>query len=218
MPLACRALPSATYDTPPPTSDAAAYAAFERAWRSYTQGLQTIVPILTKSEIAAREAKKKFTNIRSQPACIVGGTLMDFQLQGLNWLYSQWCKGTPCILADDMGLGKTFVVARPGRRQTKATQADSPRHLSRVQIAALVGLLASKHCEPISLIPERATASVTDPEVDDLFVRLPNLDCRTQLDYLKCVSLLAAGLTLLTFSTMFFSFVRLDARIRQVDS
>lgn len=101
---------SATYDTPPPTSDVAAYAAFERAWRSYTKGLQTIVPILTNAEIAAREAKKKFTNIRSQPACVVGGTLMDFQLQGLNWLYSQWCKGTPCILADDMGLGKTFVA------------------------------------------------------------------------------------------------------------
>jgi hypothetical protein len=100
----------ATYDTPPPASDVAAHAAFARAWRSYTKGLQTIVPILTDLEIAAREAKKKFTNIRSQPACVVGGTLMDFQLQGLNWLYSQWCKGTPCILADDMGLGKTSVA------------------------------------------------------------------------------------------------------------
>lgn len=104
-------MPTATYDTPPAVTDTAAYDAFRKAWRGYTKGLKTIIPILTSQEVAARQAKKKFQNIRSQPSCVVGGTLLDFQMQGLNWLYSQWCKDTPCILADDMGLGKTFVLA-----------------------------------------------------------------------------------------------------------
>ena len=34
--------------------------------------------------------------------------LRDYQLEGLNWLLSAWCRENSCILADEMGLGKTI--------------------------------------------------------------------------------------------------------------
>lgn len=103
---------TATYDTPPSEDDKAGCAAFKEAWRSYLLGLSTIIPVLTDAEVADRELRRKEKKpqaIKKQPSCVVGGTLMDFQMQGLNWLYYQWYNGQSCILADDMGLGKTCV-------------------------------------------------------------------------------------------------------------
>lgn len=42
-----------------------------------------------------------------QPEYLSGGTLRDYQLEGLNWLVYSWSKNINCILADEMGLGKT---------------------------------------------------------------------------------------------------------------
>lgn len=46
----------------------------------------------------------------AQPTTVTGGQLMDYQLEGMNWLYYQWYKNQNCILADEMGLGKTIQV------------------------------------------------------------------------------------------------------------
>jgi len=43
-----------------------------------------------------------------QPKSLVGGTLMPYQLEGLQWLLSLWENGISGILADEMGLGKIF--------------------------------------------------------------------------------------------------------------
>jgi chromodomain-helicase-DNA-binding protein 4 len=45
-----------------------------------------------------------------QPDTLVGGELMKYQMEGLNWLYYQWYSQKNCILADEMGLGKTIQV------------------------------------------------------------------------------------------------------------
>lgn len=45
-----------------------------------------------------------------QPENLVGGELMKYQMDGLNWLYYQWYSQKNCILADEMGLGKTIQV------------------------------------------------------------------------------------------------------------
>eukprot|EP01041_Mallomonas_annulata_P001537 gene1537-2965_t len=45
-----------------------------------------------------------------QPSNLVGGTLMDYQLDGLKWLLSLWENGLSGILADEMGLGKTIQI------------------------------------------------------------------------------------------------------------
>ena len=39
-----------------------------------------------------------------------GGTLRDYQLDGLNWLLRCWYQKRSSILADEMGLGKTVQV------------------------------------------------------------------------------------------------------------
>ena len=40
----------------------------------------------------------------------LGGELMKYQMDGLNWMYYQWYVQKNCILADEMGLGKTMQV------------------------------------------------------------------------------------------------------------
>lgn len=48
--------------------------------------------------------------LNTQPEMITGGQLMDYQLDGVNWLYYMFMKQQNAILADDMGLGKTVQV------------------------------------------------------------------------------------------------------------
>ncbi|KAK3378937.1 SNF2 family N-terminal domain-containing protein [Lasiosphaeria ovina] len=43
-----------------------------------------------------------------QPKCLVGGTMRDYQLEGLTWMYEICIQGMSGILADEMGLGKTI--------------------------------------------------------------------------------------------------------------
>ncbi|WFC98297.1 hypothetical protein MYAM1_001022 [Malassezia yamatoensis] len=42
------------------------------------------------------------------PAYVKGGTMKEYQIQGLNWLISLYHNGINGILADEMGLGKTL--------------------------------------------------------------------------------------------------------------
>ncbi|KAJ5082804.1 hypothetical protein N7532_011847 [Penicillium argentinense] len=46
----------------------------------------------------------------SQPESLVGGELMRYQMEGVNWLYYKFWRKENAILADDMGLGKTVQV------------------------------------------------------------------------------------------------------------
>ena len=45
---------------------------------------------------------------RESPAYVRGGTMRDYQIQGLNWMISLYHHGINGILADEMGLGKTL--------------------------------------------------------------------------------------------------------------
>lgn len=51
--------------------------------------------------------RRKFVKLDGQPDYIKFGQLRAFQLQGVNFLAHNWCRGTNVILADEMGLGKT---------------------------------------------------------------------------------------------------------------
>ncbi|KAF7549069.1 hypothetical protein G7046_g8460 [Stylonectria norvegica] len=44
----------------------------------------------------------------AQPKCLVGGTMRDYQLEGLTWMFEICSQGMSGILADEMGLGKTI--------------------------------------------------------------------------------------------------------------
>ncbi|THH13199.1 hypothetical protein EW146_g6993 [Bondarzewia mesenterica] len=53
----------------------------------------------------AHKIKEKITH---QPRLLVGGTLKDYQLKGLQWMVSLYNNRLNGILADEMGLGKTI--------------------------------------------------------------------------------------------------------------
>lgn len=44
-----------------------------------------------------------------QPKCLVGGTMRDYQLEGVTWMFEVCLQGMSGILADEMGLGKLFT-------------------------------------------------------------------------------------------------------------
>ena len=48
--------------------------------------------------------------IDSQPPCVVGGKMREYQIDGLKWLVSQHQQGACSILGDEMGLGKTLQL------------------------------------------------------------------------------------------------------------
>ncbi|KAJ9100517.1 hypothetical protein QFC21_003560 [Naganishia friedmannii] len=103
---------AATWDTPilPPSP---ASAAFLSAFQAYLWSRTVIVPVLKPLEAQKRDTRplNGFVRMAQQPSCVAGGQLMDFQLEGLNWLMSKWHNLQSCILADDMGLGKTVQIA-----------------------------------------------------------------------------------------------------------
>lgn len=46
-----------------------------------------------------------------QPKCLVGGTMRDYQLEGLTWMYEICSQGMSGILADEMGLGRKWPLS-----------------------------------------------------------------------------------------------------------
>ncbi|XP_010424364.1 PREDICTED: protein CHROMATIN REMODELING 5 [Camelina sativa] len=53
------------------------------------------------------KGKASLRKLDEQPEWLSGGTLRDYQLEGLNFLVNSWLNDTNVILADEMGLGKT---------------------------------------------------------------------------------------------------------------
>lgn len=47
----------------------------------------------------------------AQPKCMVGGTMRDYQLEGLTWMFEICSQGMSGILADEMGLGRCAVLS-----------------------------------------------------------------------------------------------------------
>ncbi|XP_011622955.1 protein CHROMATIN REMODELING 5 [Amborella trichopoda] len=54
-----------------------------------------------------KKSKASLRKLVEQPEWLKGGTLRDYQLEGLNFLVNSWRNDTNVILADEMGLGKT---------------------------------------------------------------------------------------------------------------
>ncbi|KAB5554929.1 snf2 family helicase ATPase [Coniochaeta sp. 2T2.1] len=60
------------------------------------------------SGLAGKAAAEQEVEIVEQPKCLTGGTMRDYQLEGLTWLLKLCEQGISGILADEMGLGKTI--------------------------------------------------------------------------------------------------------------
>ncbi|WRT67913.1 uncharacterized protein IL334_004887 [Kwoniella shivajii] len=101
-----------TWDTPPPATSPL-YPAFKRALARFLRARKVDIPVLTGEQRTIRDsaAAGLFNPPKEQSECIVGGTLMPFQMQGFQWLLTKHFRRESCILADDMGLGKTIQIA-----------------------------------------------------------------------------------------------------------
>jgi chromodomain-helicase-DNA-binding protein 4 len=128
----------AIWEEPPSYRDTERWNDFKQAYDDYVLKLHTTIPIrgtLTRQLLATRQ--KDFEKVlmrKIQPTNMTGGQIMQYQLDGLNWLYYQWFKNQNAILADEMGLGKT------------------------IQIIALCALLVQEHkCWPFLVVVPNST-------------------------------------------------------------
>ncbi|CAB87372.1 SHREC complex ATP-dependent chromatin remodeller Mit1 [Schizosaccharomyces pombe] len=115
-------------------------------WKAWLKGYSDLLECLwiEKAPTASINIDLPFTNLEwhSQPSFIKGGTLMPYQLKGLNWLYLRWYTHHPCILADEMGLGKT------------------------VQVISFISVLFYRHkCFPVLVIVPHATVANWEREL-----------------------------------------------------
>lgn len=104
----------AVWESPPARSDTERWADFKSAYKDWVMRDYVHIPdqkALEKHLSSVR--KKNFKSsvvLHSQPETMTGGEIMDYQKDGLNWLYYMWFKQQNAILADEMGLGKTIQV------------------------------------------------------------------------------------------------------------
>ncbi|KAJ9476432.1 putative Chromo domain-containing protein 1 (putative) [Pseudozyma hubeiensis] len=88
----------------------------QEAYRAFLVAQKVTFPALTveqkrdKREHRLAKSGSRFRALEDQPHCIEGGDLIDFQLEGVNWLRYGWYHEKPGILADEMGLGKTVQI------------------------------------------------------------------------------------------------------------
>ncbi|KAK4153914.1 PHD/FYVE-zinc-finger like domain-containing protein [Chaetomidium leptoderma] len=104
----------AVWDTPPAPDAGPIYDAFREAYREFLNGKHF------RSE-PWRQMKERIEDFRQldfstgievkhQPKGLQRGKLMEYQLEGLNWMLYNFRHERSVILADEMGLGKTVQV------------------------------------------------------------------------------------------------------------
>lgn len=102
------------WEEPPDEDDTQRWEDFKTAYEDWVLGRYVHLPaphLLSAhlSKVRGQNFEKKIM-MHSQPENLTGGKLMDYQLDGLNWLYYRWHQCQNAILADEMGLGKTIQI------------------------------------------------------------------------------------------------------------
>ena len=104
----------AIWEHPPKYDDTERFNDYKTAYEDYVLKLHTSIPpqsTLRRHLQAVRNQDFETKLMRkTQPAPLVGGQIMQYQMEGLNWLYYQWFINQNAILADEMGLGKTIQL------------------------------------------------------------------------------------------------------------
>ncbi|KAH6106186.1 hypothetical protein HBI81_252840 [Parastagonospora nodorum] len=103
----------AVWESVPTPDDGDRWLGFVTAYNDWVAGRYVKYP--KQGTLKARLEKirsQPFASLekRKQPDNLVGGELMKYQIEGLNWLYYQWYSQNNGNLADEMGLGKTIQV------------------------------------------------------------------------------------------------------------
>ncbi|KAF2493171.1 hypothetical protein BU16DRAFT_528502 [Lophium mytilinum] len=103
----------AVWEKVPTSEDGDRWIDFVTAYNDWVAGRYVKIP--KQGPMKARLDKARavpFSKLekQKQPENLIGGELMKYQIEGLNWLYYQWHSLKNGILADEMGLGKTIQV------------------------------------------------------------------------------------------------------------
>ncbi|KAJ8107042.1 hypothetical protein OPT61_g9136 [Boeremia exigua] len=103
----------AVWEKVPTPEDGDRWLDFVTAYNDWVAGRYVKIP--KQTPLKARLDKVRSTPFaklerQAQPENLVGGELMKYQMEGINWLYYQWYNQKNGILADEMGLGKTIQV------------------------------------------------------------------------------------------------------------
>lgn len=102
------------WEKPPSYTDTERFRDFKEAYEDFVKKkYMSIPPQSTLRRTLANVRQMDFgTSLmkKMQPSIMVGGKVMQYQLEGLNWLYYQWYRQHNAILADEMGLGKTIQL------------------------------------------------------------------------------------------------------------
>lgn len=75
---------------------------FTKAYKRYRKSLK-----INRKWAKVKPSQYVFKKLESQDVP-VEGQLMQYQLEGVNWMLYNWHKERNCLLADEMGLGKTI--------------------------------------------------------------------------------------------------------------
>lgn len=103
----------AVWEAPPSPDDGGRWTDFVTAYNDWVLGRYVKQPKLSGLKVKLEKARlQDFAKLEKteQPENVEGGTLMKYQIEGLNWLYFKWFTQKNCILADEMGLGKTIQI------------------------------------------------------------------------------------------------------------
>ncbi|KAL2799223.1 hypothetical protein BJX66DRAFT_277543 [Aspergillus keveii] len=101
----------AVWEVPPDRKDTESWNDFKAAYADFAKKSYFGTPNQSSlRKHLANVRKQKFRSKDTQPKIMTGGEIMDYQRDGLNWLYYKWFKQQNAILADEMGLGKTIQV------------------------------------------------------------------------------------------------------------
>ncbi|KAM3425624.1 hypothetical protein BST61_g7569 [Cercospora zeina] len=103
----------AVWETPPGPDDEERWTDFVTAYNDWVAGRYVRQPKPNTLKIRLEKVRKDdFRTLEktTQPETLEGGKLMEYQIQGMNWLYYKWFTQKNAILADEMGLGKTIQI------------------------------------------------------------------------------------------------------------
>ena len=103
----------ATWEKPPRENEPERWSDYTAAYDGWVLGRHTHLPkpsALKAHLERIRSQNFKAVELSSQPENLTGGKLMDYQMEGVNWLYYKWHSMQNAILADEMGLGKTIQI------------------------------------------------------------------------------------------------------------
>jgi hypothetical protein len=102
------------WDEPPPRDSGAPWEAFCEAYDEYLNGkyFVTVPDYKMRERIALYRSLDfgKDCELKAQPAQLKRGKLMEYQLEGVNFLLYNFHQQQNVILADEMGLGKTVQI------------------------------------------------------------------------------------------------------------